>query len=494
MKINNKKFLFILFFVLIFINFIRTPSIFVVHLFSAMYLVLIYYKFSDDALELAYNMCILFSFNTMGTQINISFAILMFLILFVKNYRDNSQNANYKFNVKSIINKYSIFFIVFVVYITLSFFIADNKGVALKFLLKKYYVAMGLIVVLAMYNKTNEKLNKTMKIFLSIFVGIVFLTLLEMMGLKTGLSNVYADMNFYDYYIKWIPKLFYYNPNNFAVVSVIGMTTIITTLVFKANDKKLDKKLCILFILTEVELIFARSRIAWLTLIAVILFVMIYNGIFEKIRELKKSILLKSTKLILLGITVFFILSFFPKMKPFYGKIMDNPVSKAMHNLILSKSSGSTEDIEEPIFDIEIGGGGSENVRFTLMYDVTQGVFKEKNYLGFGPGNTEQYVLKLDNTHGIGNIHSFWFELLGDFGIFTLCYVIIMYITMMIDLFTLQLKSKSSNKKNIFTVLTWSCIAISLAFSPSSAVSFLPFWFLIGVPFSVVYNKKEYLK
>ncbi len=67
------------------------------------------------------------------------------------------------------------------------------------------------------------------------------------------------------------------------------------------------------------------------------------------------------------------------------------------------------------------------------MYDVVHGVISEKHYLGFGAGNIEKYVEKMNNTFGVLNVHSFWVEMLGDFGIAIFLYIIYIYISMIRD-------------------------------------------------------------
>ncbi len=88
-------------------------------------------------------------------------------------------------------------------------------------------------------------------------------------------------------------------------------------------------------------------------------------------------------------------------MKPYYGKFS---TSKFFN---FKKQDTA---IEQP--PIAIGKKGSDNQRITLMYDVVHGVFYEKHYFGFGPGNIEKHVEKMNNTFGVFNVHSLWFEIL----------------------------------------------------------------------------------
>ncbi len=74
-------------------------------------------------------------------------------------------------------------------------------------------------------------------------------------------------------YVKHIPVTFFYNPNNYAVFLVLGMAALAISFLFADNKK--DKMIyASLYFIAQINLIFTRSRTAWISIFLIILFCM----------------------------------------------------------------------------------------------------------------------------------------------------------------------------------------------------------------------------
>ena len=67
-----------------------------------------------------------------------------------------------------------------------------------------------------------------------------------------------------------IPTLFFYNPNNFSVVAVLILMSFSILFVTKNRYNKIG--IFFVLLLAEVNIIFARSRTAWIASIVVLIF------------------------------------------------------------------------------------------------------------------------------------------------------------------------------------------------------------------------------
>ncbi len=127
------------------------------------------------------------------------------------------------------------------------------------------------------------------------------------------------------------------------------------------------------------------------------------------------------------------------------------------------------------------------------MYDVVHGVFYEKHYFGFGPGNIEKHVEKMNNTFGVFNVHSLWFEILGNFGILFFLYYTYIYLHIIIKNLVLHSRERQSQNPKL---LLFACLMfglIFLSFAPSSIMWYTPFWIVIGLSINSI-NLKSSLK
>lgn len=457
----------------------------VVQGFYLIYSIIIFYKFSNNIRRYLYFLSMLYICTTSGNSKYVFVFLGLYFLVLLKEFLKNKNKKSIR---EYISNKYVIFFIVFLVYMAFSILIASNKQIAIRYS-ARYVLVLSILILAFIENNNKIKLKETTKFLLYFYIGILFLGFIEICGIKYGLPNIYKHMNIDYFYINRIPEVFYYNPNDYSVVLSLGIATLFSMVLYTENKK--NKILYIVLILiSEVEVIFARSRISWIITFSIFIIPIVFNLIYTRKDVItKRRNIKRSFGLLFLSFILFSSLAVLPSMEPYYGKFANSIVIKEIKSAIFKDYKFEFKDAPR----MEIGGKGSENERFTLMYDVIDGVILKKNLLGFGVGNIGVYVKGLSNTYGIVNIHSFWFEFLGDFGIFMFIYLISIYVAMLRDMIKLYKNTSSENKPYVYRLISIAGIIVILAFAPSTMLNFPIFWITLGICFSLVYNKNSYL-
>ena len=446
------------------LNMITNKNSIIVDIYALLYGILILKIFKGDSFkDKIYFLTLLFAILSFSFLIKIKgrydiyfyyISMLIYFFIMVKNYKD--------YNIKGIIkNKYFIFLFGFIVYIMISVLWSMNKGLAIKSIIN-YLIMICLLIVVIDYNSKSQNITKTIKYIYYMVIGIIPIGLIEMTGNRFNIRNHYIDENLYRLYpwfLKKIPTTFFYSPNDYGVFIVFAMVFLLIALVY-TNSKKEKYIFGLVYLLLNLNLIFTTSRTAWISLFLVYVFILVLFLIYKRYGNLKKILFIG-----ILTFVVFYTLSLIPVLGPFYGKF---------------------RGIAMP----EYGETGSTNVRYTLIMNIIDGVIIKGNFLGFGVGNTSSYLKIINNTNGITNAHSLWFEILGDFGLPIFIAFGLIYLALMYDLFKVSLK-KNLSKNYALSLLVCFFGFIFLSFAPSSVISFTPFWLLMGLGVSTIVNVKE---
>lgn len=480
---NSKtKWVFVISILLVLINFIFFPKLFLVHLFVIFYLIVIYKKISTNTREFLYLSTLLLGLadTNMVFPVGSRYAIYYFyfsMFAYFLNiiYVGKKNGLSLKVRNKS---KYFVFITIFAAYIVFSVLLAADKKMAIRSIIN-YIIMLCFIIMIIIENKKYETLRKSFQFLTWTYTGILLLGMLEIFGVKYGARNHYFDLGIFvqQYpFLKHIPEVFFYNPNNYAVVLILGMTAIfIKRIVLDDSQNKWFYN--ILFLISQVNLIFTTSRTAWITI-----FIVYFTAFIFFIIKKKISLTNKTVKFGALTLLIFVIFSFIPSMTPYYGKFNSTPILRKLNLYNATKPSEDNKAL------VSIGDQGSLNERFTLIFDVVDGVISNKHYLGFGVGNIGNYIKEKDNTFGIYNVHNLWFEILGDFGVGIFLYVIYIYLNLIIDLIKKGNKSEEKLKHYSYMLALGLVAFIFLAFGPSSVIAFKPFWILIGLSSAIVVN------
>lgn len=488
---DKKNLISILYALFILLNFILNTSLIVVDAYALILgLIIIYYIKWEKPAELLYYFVLLFSvmdfsFNLpMLGRFNIYYlhiALLILTIAMARNFITSRPLPKLR-DVTS--NKYILFLVIFIVYMVLSLAWVQNRGMAFKYLIN-YAIMICFMLAVYTFNPNREKAKETLKVLLFTAIPVLVIGSFEMMGIRMPVRNIFSDNNLYPlaYYLRTIPTVFFYNPNNYGVYLIMAMSFIIPFLSFN-HKNRLNGLFWIMQIIALLNLIFCTSRTAYIVMLLTLAGFILFFMATKEWAKFRRAVAVGLTTLI-----IFYGLSLMPVMSIYYGKFNDTP--------IINKLSLKGKAVNVPI--AQFADEGSTSERWTIIVDIVNGVFKKGHPQGFGVDNTAIYLKDMNNTHGIVNPHSLWFEILGDFGVGIFLYLIFIYLSLLWDLLKVYLLSIKEETSGFTSYLTISLIGalggfILMAFAPSSVISFSQMWLLYGLAAAVVIRKKEFLK
>ncbi|KAA8675776.1 O-antigen ligase family protein [Clostridium sp. MT-14] len=471
-------------------NYLMFPSLIVVQLFAAFYVTIIYKKFITCKLDLIYFSTLLFAIINFSLKIPIGsryevyyfyVTLFIYMLFFIYGFVKHYNNIGFDL-IKN--NKYFIFISIFIVYMLFGFFISEDKKLSIKYIFN-FFIMISLMIMMIWENRSRTVMNKSLKLLEYIYMGVLFLGTLEIFGVRYGVRNHFEEWDpivTQISYVKKIPVVFFYNPNNYAAFLVIGMTILIGAWLF--TNSRFNKRIyLLLYFISQLNLIFTRSRTAWITIFIVLLFMIIFYSFSNNrsVYNIKRLAILATVT-----IAVFLGISFIPNMQPFYGKITG---SRLLSKLNIFNSDYRLNPQDEKL--LQLGKKGSENERYTLIYDVVHGVIIQKHYLGFGPGNIENYVKKMNNTFGVLNVHSFWFEILGNFGVAIFLYTIYIYANMIRS--PLRSYDYSDREMKKYSIMFSSNLfgIVFLSFGPSTIMWYTPFWISMGMSMALITSNRK---
>ncbi|SHK23572.1 teichuronic acid biosynthesis protein TuaE [Hathewaya proteolytica DSM 3090] len=460
----------------------------IIYAFSLLYVVIIYIKFKDNSRKLMYFTSLFFAIFSFGHRKNYYVAFVLYAILFLKE-QWNIIKEHKAIKPKINLNKYGIFLIVFCCYMVLSVLWSMDKHSAVDYLIK-YAISISMILMIIFENRTKKELSETFDMASYVVLGVLLIGLIEITGYDFGLPNHFEDKNIVYKLARMIPVTFFYNSNNYAVFLVIALIMSFRQVFYKKTGAMKIINL-INVILIIINIIFSRSRVAFISCILALSFVAVFSLInLRRSKEFAKKGVTFAIKHITLICFIFICISIFPNMSYYTGKFAKIPVVAEISKLM---GSSSTEDEYKEIEkNPVIGQEGSDSIRLTLIHDVVvQGIVKDKNYFGVGVGNSVNYIKSVGNTHGILNIHSLWFEILCEFGIPIFLYTVYIYVMLFIDYFKLRKKVHLMRDDLYLSGITLTVANVFLVFGPSFVISFTPFIISIGIMYSIcsVYKK-----
>ncbi|MDR3539689.1 MAG: O-antigen ligase family protein [Desulfosporosinus sp.] len=488
---DKKQWITILYVLFILFNIVLSPSLIVINAYALIIGLIIVFSIKwEKPSELLYYFVLLFSvldfsFNlpVMG-RFNIYYLHIALLILTITMLiaRFKQQPLPRLTDVTK--NKYSLFLFIFIVYMILSVAWAENRGMALKYMIN-YAIMICFMFAVYTYNPNRAKVKETLKVLLYTAIPVLAIGSFEMMGIRMPLRNIYTDHNLYHLaaYLRTIPTVFFYNPNNYGVYLVMAMSFILPFIAYN-RTKGRNGLFWVMQLAAVVNLIFCTSRTAYIVMLLTLIGFVVFFAATKEWHKFRRVAAIGIVTLI-----VFYGLSNVPRMSVYFGKFNDTP--------FLNVLSFNKVDVGQPIADFEAEGSTGE--RKSVILDIVDGVFKKGHLQGFGVNNTAMYLKTAGNTNGIVNPHSLWFEVLGDFGVGIFLYFIFIYLSLLWDLRKVYLESIKDGEYGLTSYLTVSLIAalggfILTAFAPSSVISFTQMWLLYGLAASLILRRSEFLK
>ncbi|NFN94036.1 O-antigen ligase family protein [Clostridium botulinum] len=373
----------------------------------------------------------------------------------------------------------SIYFIWFV-YMCISILWAANKSLSIKYI-AIYLMMFAFIFNMMVYNTNKDRLKRTINLLLFLISLITLIAFIEVLLGKQLPIKHYAD-HVIDQLkqkdqnqINARPMAFSFNPNNLSATLSI-LSPLFFYAIYRCKSFIGKMYYVVLSIIVFLLICTTSSRTGFVAVMFGVAVYLIYS-----IFNIKKIGFKNFIFPILLCITLAMSYKYsqlIMNIKPVEGqKIVENSLENKIHNL---------ENIDE----IQQGSEGSENVRVTIIKDVLNGTIKNKNYLGYGVGNVEQFIKEQENTGPIISPHCYAIEILGDFGLPGIALYGVYYLYLLIGNIIIGIKKKSMA---CFAAVTGLIAFAPASFGPSSITYVFSYWILIGFAVSCmqVYKKSD---
>ena len=334
---------------------------------------------------------------------------------------------------KSIIKRNKVIFIFFLYSFLHCFFVKD---IYLAFQ-NQVYIICGISVFFSIKYLLSYNSVQTLNIMKKVIYFAIFIAILEILKIYRWYNSGY-ELSFES------PSAFLGNTNNFATAIIIVMPFIF----FMKNNLK--KIFC--FLLLTYILISCDSRANNIAL-AIEIF------IYFLIRIKEKKIIYK-IGLFLLGLIGLYI--FKEKLYTMYTLLLE----------LINSDAVVTDSV---------------GVRKAIILNLIDELKKINVFLfGTGGGNSIIIHMTRNNTSGIFSNHSFFLEILVEYGIFIFLVLSFFYISLIMK----NYKNYKENKNEINGAIFISLIGFAIGLnSISTVIYFFPFWIILGMADFYTENK-----
>lgn len=323
---------------------------------------------------------------------------------------------------------------IFLLYSFIRVFLSENLILGLK---NQIYILIGISIYLNMKSLLKKNEKKVLNLIKYVYIFSCFIGIMEVLRLKRWYTSAYNIS-------ENSPSAFYGNINNYATVIVMVFPFILL--------KKNSISKFFILVTSLILLYFCDSR----TNIIAIIIEMGFYFIMKLINTRGKNKVLT----LFLGIIVSFSLK--DKVKDSYELLYALYNSSSILN-------------------------GSIGTRKTFIVNILNELKNFKVFLfGVGGGNSTIIHQKALATQEIYNSHSFFLEILVEYGIFIFLLLFIYYFNLIFK----NYKNYKKTKEKIYLSIVISLIGTAIGVnSMSTVIYFFPFWCILG--FVSYYSMKE---
>jgi hypothetical protein len=395
------------------------------------------------------------------------FAIPLFLFYLLVN-------KNFKSQLKPILlRKINLSFIGILIVLIISILWAESKVAAVNYIIQ-YCVGISIVFALQFFIQTKSQLNFYLK-----YVGGTLLSLLILIGLLESFTpfrwpvSAYSDFNEFfgrsdlisnlreieliKGYSDASPSVFFWNTNNLAYF--IGMI-----LPFFLNWKWKNVLVVVLLVLL---LLFSGSKIIVMLLLASTMFYVFKNQI-------------KLLFIILIGFIIVTPILSFPD-SILAVKSNEIFVSLTGQNIRFSDKYLLPEELNNDLDESSSGAMRKELYIFGMKQLVST------KFIGVGAGNVSFKSKSIAHkTNGTTSIHNYWIEIAANGGLI----VILLYGFILLTMILYFLKITDNDLKIKFLQSIF--ILFFGAMSISSNHYFLPYYVVMGVFITILYNQIKF--
>jgi len=345
---------------------------------------------------------------------------------------------------------YLLFLTIWIGYATLSILWAPVKSYSIKNVLF-LFMAISIILFLIHCLKELGSLKRLYSLWLLIFVALLIVGAWEV---ETG-THLYISGKFGEVRprFRFAPTAVFYNQNDFAMYIALTIPMLIAWIHYCASllKRAVGVVICTvglwLLILTE-------SRSCYIAVLMGVVFWFTF-------------LLRLTAKIKALALTVFALtccVSVFFSQVQHILEIAENQVSSFASVLIKN------------------GGIGDFETRLNLVKNAFCFAIKSAGF-GVGAGNVEYYMqnYSIYPVKEVTNLHNWLIEILVNYGIFILTGYLILYISLIYNLFKIHKEAIDPDDKMLSEGLLGGLVSFLMAsMSSSSIIAFNPHWIFIG--------------
>lgn len=430
-------------------------------IYDLLYAVLLVSAFYDYALHVP------------GVQSVYMFHIVLGIFTLISLYKA-FKDRNVLLNIdKKVLAIYVIWFI----YMCCSVTWALNRSLAIKYI-AIYLMMFAFSVSMMIYNINKERLKNTINLVLFLVSFVIIIGTIEVgLGEQLPIKHYFDEMNLSKLHTNIIQAraiVFSFNTNNLAATLAI-LSPIFLFSIYRFHSILAKVWFTLATCASFALVVITTSRTGLFAMCFSLAVFIIYS--ICRIRTFKMQSLIFPLILCLSFVFLYFNSSKFQHIKPVDGKeIFDSGLNDKMNEL--------------NSLEYEQGGSGSINERGTIIIDVISGVITEKQYLGYGVGNVEQYIRDKGNSRGVYSPHCYAIEILGDFGFPGIVLYGIYYLYLLIQNIIIGIRKDSLM---CFAVVAGLIAFAPASFGPSSITYVFSYWILMGFAVSCiqVYKKEN---
>ncbi|MDI9559928.1 MAG: O-antigen ligase family protein [Pseudomonadota bacterium] len=312
------------------------------------------------------------------------------------------------------------------------------------------FTGISIIFFLVYYMRDINHLHYLYWIWISIFIALIPVGLWE---ITTGNHLVGSALLEEDRpWVAFAPTTVFVNQNDYAAFIVLAIPMIITAI--RHYSKLYIRVVGVLVLLCGLFLlIMTTSRSCYLALFTGLAFWFIF------LLNLRKKL---KTLALVISICGLIILA-----SPVY--VQDTLLLVQDQISSLSDVSGQSDDL-------------GAAVRPNLIKNALHFTAQTAGF-GVGAGNAEYYMdhYKIYPTGGITNVHNWWAEIAVNYGIFIFVGYVVLYITLIFNLWRAYKRLMNHTEKMICEALLVGLVSFFMAsISSSSIIAFSPQWIFFG--------------
>ncbi|MFA7057820.1 MAG: O-antigen ligase family protein [Candidatus Cloacimonadales bacterium] len=304
------------------------------------------------------------------------------------------------------------------------------------------------------------KIFPNQKLFLKIIIGIGVIYILTSLWELATSSHLYTS-KYYGTPIP-IPTGFYYNENNQNIVTSMMLPY---AGYFFLTSKKFFKRFFYLFVMLMFVIISAAAgaRISMAISVPFLIYILIR----------KRSLKLTGAIIIAMVLAYSFV-----------------SIYKAKElRLATAYLKHQYESIDQEVNDYRIG---STKIRVNMIKNTIK-LFEKSNFVGVGAGNYDYHTKQGDFSHvdWIENSHTYFFELLANYGLFLVIPFILLLVGLFKNIFLIY-KGASGNLKILAEMnMIQIPIFFAVGFIPSSFFPIFQVWVFIGYLSAFIYVNRQ---